>query len=142
MKDIMYLGSSPADEPCVQAGTSGYYERSREECERYIKLIRKCLGPEPENAKLAIKNNPHDLGDYLEVVCYFENTDERACEYAIRCDNRGPLEWSDGDEFTVEIMGSNVKEHILRPRLSSVFHRVSKGLDDGQWVKVTMLSKF
>lgn len=56
MKETISFGSSPCDEPCVQVGDDNYEELTREECQRFIDLIRKRVGPEPEGARLFIKS--------------------------------------------------------------------------------------
>ena len=94
MRDFIFIGASPAEEDCVQLGTDNYYERARAECKRYIEAIRKKLGPEPEGAKLKIKRQPHDFGEYLEVVCYYEDTNEEATKYAFRCESDSPETWN------------------------------------------------
>ena|SRR3990167_196083 len=93
MKDYMYLGSAPSDEDCVQVGSSNYKERAEEECKRYIDLIRKKLGPEPEGALLRIKWDNHDFGRYAEVCVSYETQNEQAVDYAFRCEAEAPTCW-------------------------------------------------
>ena len=61
------------------------------ECQRYIRALRRVVGPEPPGAKLAVKSFPHDLGTYHEVVCWYE--DEASEEYAMKCESDGPSKW-------------------------------------------------
>jgi hypothetical protein len=95
MHDHMEIGCAPSDEPCVNVGEENYYPRAKEECARFIELTRKKLGDEPPGARLAVKSNPHDFGSYLEVVCYFEDTDEEARHYAFLCESEAPRTWQD-----------------------------------------------
>jgi hypothetical protein len=96
MRDYISIGSAPCEESCVQVNPEGdYHEAMRAECRRFLDLIRKKLGPEPEGARLAVKSNPHDLGTYYEVVCYFEDGDEEAREYALLCEGEAPTTWKD-----------------------------------------------
>jgi hypothetical protein len=95
MRDYMEIGPSPCDEPCVNVGEESYDPRARDECARFIELIRKKLGPEPDGARLAIKSNPHVFGSYLDVVCYFEDSDEEARAYAFLCESEAPRTWQD-----------------------------------------------
>ena len=99
MRDYLSIGPSPCDEDCVQLGTEGYYERAKDECKRFIKLIRKVCGPEPEGstAMLGIKSNMHDFGDYLDVVCYFDDQDELGMKYAFHVEGNTPETWDDDD---------------------------------------------
>jgi hypothetical protein len=93
MRDYITVGASPCEESCAQVGQPGYAQQAREECRRFIQLIREKLGPEPEGARLAHKSFPHDFGDYLEVVCYFDPAVEAAVDYAHRCESDAPATW-------------------------------------------------
>ena len=87
------IGPAPADEDCVQVGTPDYVQLARVECSRFIELIKKRVGKPPEGVRLAVKSSPHDFGDYLEVVCYFEPDNKEAVEYAYRCESEAPTRW-------------------------------------------------
>lgn len=95
MKDLVFLGPAPADERCAQVGDEGYELRAAEECERYIRLLRATIGPEPQGARLRVKWNDHDLGAYAEVVCEFDDRYQEAFDYAFRCESEAPLKWGD-----------------------------------------------
>ena len=96
MRDYMELGSAPCNEDCVSVTRDGdYLPAMRQECLRFIDLIRKKLGPEPEGARLTVQSNPHDFGTYLEVVCYYDDQDEEARRYAYRCESDAPKTWDD-----------------------------------------------
>lgn len=95
MRDLVYLGPCPPDEPAVQVGEEGYEERALEECKRYIEVIRRKLGTEPDGAKLKVRWEGHDLGRYVEVVCYFDDRFPAAFDYAMRCESEGPQTWED-----------------------------------------------
>lgn len=92
-RDYIDIGSSPCEEDCAQVGSPDYERRARTECARFIELIRKTLGPEPEGAHLAVRSNPHDFGVYYEVVCFFQDDDEEAKKYAFRCQDDAPTRW-------------------------------------------------
>jgi hypothetical protein len=94
-RDYIDIGSSPADEECAQVGSPDYAQRARSECNRFIDLIRRVMGPEPEGAQLSIKSNPHDFGAYYEVVCYYDTDNEEASKYAYRCEGEAPSTWDD-----------------------------------------------
>jgi len=93
MKDYLEIGSSPADENCVQVGEKDYSGRAIKECERFIKLIREEMGEEPEGTKLAVKGFPHDFGHYYEVVCWYDPNLPESVEYAFRCESDAPVAW-------------------------------------------------
>jgi hypothetical protein len=94
MKDYLTIGSAPCEEDCVCVSTDmPYLTEMREESRRFIDLIRRVLGPEPGSARLAIKTFDHDYGPYVEVVCYFDDQDEAAVEYAFKCESEAPSKW-------------------------------------------------
>lgn len=93
MKDLVYLGSSPVDELCVQVGSPDYDFRAEVECRRYIETIRKQFGPEPEGAELKIKWALHEFGRYAEVVCEFDDSNAKATEYAFKIEDDLPKTW-------------------------------------------------
>jgi hypothetical protein len=95
-RDYIEIGSSPCDEECVQVSkTEDYLPAMRAERRRFLEAIRAKLGPEPPGARLAIKSNPHDLGQFLSVVCHYDDSDEEAQAYAFRCESNAPRTWSD-----------------------------------------------
>ena len=94
MRDLIDLGSAPSEEECVQVNKEGNYHKAmREECLRFIDLLRRTFGPEPEGARLSVKSNPHDFGTYFSTVCYFEDDNEAARKYAFRCEAETPARW-------------------------------------------------
>ena len=102
MRDYVSIGSAPCDEDCVQVTKEGdYHEAMKTECRRFLELIRKKLGPEPPGTRLAVKANPHDFGTYYDVVVYFDDEDEQARGYALRCEGWSPRTWAD-DHLTPE----------------------------------------
>jgi hypothetical protein len=96
MKDCINIGPVPCDEDCAQVGRDGYQEQAVTECNQFIELLRETFGDEPEGTRLAIKWFDHDFGSYCEVVCWYEKEDEKAREYAFRCENEMPLTWEGG----------------------------------------------
>lgn len=95
MQNYFTLGQTPAEEECAQVGSPDYMEKARAECKRYIDLLRKKFGPEPAGAQLKIKSFMHDFGDYLEVVCEFDEDLPESVEYACTCDEDPPRYWNE-----------------------------------------------
>lgn len=93
MRDYFSLGATPVDEPCAQVGAPNYRTEALKECRRFVALLRRTFGPEPEGAELRIKDFPHDFGTYYEVVCHFETDNAAARAYALRCDAETPATW-------------------------------------------------
>ena len=93
MRPYIEIGPSPCNENCVQVGDDNYATAAREECLRFIQLIRNTLGPEPVGAELKVKGFPHDFGTYYEVVCYYNEDDEVSTQYAFNCESGAPDTW-------------------------------------------------
>lgn len=94
-RDYVTVGSTPAEEDCAQVGSPGYDLVARDECRRFVELLRKTFGPEPEGARLAVKAFSHDFGTYHEVVCYYDPTMEESVAYAFRCEGEAPTRWEE-----------------------------------------------
>lgn len=90
---VIPLGAVPVRESSARVGESGYAERAVLECRRYMALLRQVIGPEPEGARLRIRRSGPDLGRYLEVVVEYDDANNVARAYAIRCDREAPTRW-------------------------------------------------
>lgn len=99
MRDYIEIGPTPADEPCAQVGETDYEERAAGECKRFIALIRKTLGPEPEGARLVVRANNHDFGVYYNVVCRYDDSFPDAVSYAFRAESEAPARWSNPEDI-------------------------------------------
>ena len=97
MQDYLDIGASPPEEDCVQVNPNDpdYGRKQKIECEAYIQAIRKKLGNEPIGARLKVKGNPHDFGQYFEVICQYEDTEPEAIDYAFACESDGPATWEE-----------------------------------------------
>lgn len=94
MRDCIYIGSTPCDEPCQQVGMPSYDAKlARKECYAFIGQLRRLLGKEPDGAELRIKTESHDFGSYPEVVCYYDNDKPASVEYAFAAESNSPLNW-------------------------------------------------
>ena len=93
MQNYFTLGPTPRDEPCACVGEEDYEPRARKECRRFIGLLRKMFGPEPEGARLTVKSFPHDFGPYYEVVVCFDEDFLDSVAYAFRCEDNLPATW-------------------------------------------------
>lgn len=92
---MLNIGPCPPGEDCVQVGAANYEAEAKRECNQYILLLREALGNEPAGAQLAVKRFSHDMGGYYEVVCYYDEDNETAVEYAFKCEGDGPENWND-----------------------------------------------
>lgn len=95
--NLIGLGTVPAaEEAAVPTGESDYAGRAYWQCLRFIDLLRRTLGSEPEGAKLRVRRSGQDRDLYLEVVVEYEDENSAARAYAIRCDRQAPTRWDQG----------------------------------------------
>lgn len=106
-RNYIEIGSAPCDEECVCVDRNkDYLHAMREECNRFVRCIRQFCGPEPAGASLRVKSNPHDFGAYLEVVCYYDNIDSEAIDYAFHVEEFAPTKWNgEGAKMWLETKG-------------------------------------
>jgi hypothetical protein len=113
-KDFIFIGGTPAEEPCVGINERGdYHEAMKAECRRFIAFLRAHFGREPVGAALKVKSQEHDFGTYYEVVCWYDDQIEAAVDYAYQCEGEAPSHWNDplpdgttpeGYPFTTDIV--------------------------------------
>ena len=75
MQDLIYLGSSPYNENCIQVEKEGeYLPAMRHECQVYASMLRRMF---PQlSGKLRVKTHPHDFGSYCEVVLVVQDDED------------------------------------------------------------------
>jgi hypothetical protein len=95
MFDYISIGPTPAEEDCAQVGEEDYYTRARKECNRYIELLLRTFGAEPDGARLRMMRCPHDFGDYLDVVVEYDPAKPESLEYALLLEEKAPSRWDE-----------------------------------------------
>lgn len=102
-RDFISIGGAPAEENCEQVGSNCDYDKMREECRKFIDVIRKKLGPEKGTAQLKVKTFQHESGAYMEVVCWYDDNDNEGFQYAMLCESESPMTWDDVGEATLDL---------------------------------------
>lgn len=95
MRDYINIGTTPTGEDCSQVGSEGYYEKARKESIIFINQLKRVFGEPPYGAAITIKSFPHDFGDYLDVVCVYDDQNEEAMNYAFKLEAETPEYWDD-----------------------------------------------
>jgi hypothetical protein len=102
MIDYIYLGSSPANEPCAQTTDPDYGVKALDECRRYRALLESTYSAahdgQPCPVRLVVKGEPHDFGTYYEVVAKFSDGDRAALEAALWLEENSPVNWPEPTE--------------------------------------------
>jgi hypothetical protein len=94
-KSFISLGCAPYNEDCVQTTDGDYSSKGRDECNRYIELLRKKFGNEPQGARLKIARERHDFGYYYDVAIDVDTDIEEAIEWAFNIERNAPANWDD-----------------------------------------------
>jgi hypothetical protein len=89
----LYLGPTPAEEPCAQLGQPNYHEQALKECRAYIRQLARRFGEPPPGTRFAQSRETHDFGSYFEVVVWYDPEDEASREFALRVDDDLPARW-------------------------------------------------
>lgn len=74
--NVIPLEPVPSGESSAQAGENGYAEIAFLQCARYI-----------------IRRSEQDFDPYLDVVVEYDDENNVARAYAIRCDREAPTRW-------------------------------------------------
>lgn len=102
MKEYIYLGSSPVNEPCVQTTDPDYDVKAYDECAQYrAQLLRhyERAHGQPCPVRLTIKRESHDFGAYYEVAALVDDsgldraTLERHWDAALWLESNAPEKW-------------------------------------------------
>lgn len=91
--NLLALGPVPTKETPARAGDSDYPARAFAQCQRFIALLRRRLGPEPDGAHLGVRRSDQEFDPYLEVVLRYDDENRAARAYAARCDRDAPDRW-------------------------------------------------
>lgn len=98
MRDYMEVGSSPADEACVQVITGqDYMPAMRAELQRYKAMLERRFPDAPDGAYFTVRWNQHDFGSYGEVAVRFDDDDREAAAFAYFVEAHCPATWDDSE---------------------------------------------
>jgi hypothetical protein len=100
MRETFWFGPTPSDETCTQVGDPDYVIKGYAECKAYVGQLYRFLAEKdytrdkiPNEFKLYVKREAHDLGFYYEVVSRFPSDLEVGYDISILIDNEGPSVW-------------------------------------------------
>lgn len=101
MKDYIDIGPTPPGEDCEQLGPNYDGAKARRECNAYIAQLRRTFGDEPDGARLSVKRHNHDFGEYIDVVCHYDDEKPASMDYAYKCEGDGPENWDNAALVTL-----------------------------------------
>ena len=97
---IVYLGSAPCEEECVQVRKNiEYMTAMRKQVQIYLEQIQRVykerIGNLPDGCHLIIQSCEHDFGEYLEVCCSFDESDAESLIAAMWIERNLPEFWDE-----------------------------------------------
>ncbi|MEF3310849.1 hypothetical protein PV433_18360 [Paenibacillus sp. GYB004] len=96
-KNYLELGPAPYEEDCAHVRISVDYKPAmRDECMRFMELLKKIHVKPPEGAYYTIKWNSHDYGPYADIGIVFDDENEEHLEYAFKVESNMPAHWNHG----------------------------------------------
>ncbi len=118
MINYLELGSSPANEPCVQTTDPDYCELAVVECRRFKALLAAHYAAQHAGREcpvsLRVKSNSHDFGTYYEVAVRFDDRVEAQIEAAYWFEENAPTEWPAVDPELAAALAWNKREYDRR----------------------------
>ena len=92
-QDTIPLGTVPSHEYSADIETAGYAGIAFLQCRRFIVLLRHVFGLEPEGARLRVRRSDQGFDPYMEVVVEYDDQNNAARTFAMRCEREGPKTW-------------------------------------------------
>ena len=94
MVEYVYLGPTPAMEPCADAIKQP--DQSKRECRVHKHMLQR-LFPIPANipAWFVVKGSQHEWGTYYEVAVKYDDTKEAAIDFAYGVEEQLPEYWDE-----------------------------------------------
>ena len=80
--DTLYIGESPAEEPCAQLGSTEYNRRAFREIQAYRRQILRYYPIRSASCELISKSCPHDFGAYQALFAQYDPESEAATQWA------------------------------------------------------------
>jgi hypothetical protein len=110
-RNVITLRPAPTGEIWAHVGDAGYTELAFLQCRRYIALLRRAIGPEPDGVRLRVRRSDTDVDPYIDVVVEYDGQNPAASAYALRCEREAPTRWSE----TVGEPNGEREEVVTRP---------------------------
>jgi len=91
MRDYIALGPTPCGESCEQLGANYDPTKAAIECSVFINQLDRVF---PGN-EFGVKRFHHDFGTYMEVVVYYDDSNESEIDSAFNVEGNTPEYWDD-----------------------------------------------
>jgi len=95
MRNSMYIGECPVEEPCVfVTNKQDYVVAMRFEVSVFRDQLIRTLGELQEGCFFKITSNQHDFGTYYSLEFLYDDESQKAIKYGLRAE-RGLKNWDD-----------------------------------------------
>jgi hypothetical protein len=86
-------GTIPLGEYGAQVSQDTYYSDAKIEAKAFIAQLKRAFGDPPPLVYFKVVSWPYDFGLFYDVVIHYNNTDQKAIDYAHRCEAECPKNW-------------------------------------------------
>lgn len=101
MKDHIFIGATPAEEPCFPAG----HVLGRAEAQIYARQLRR----EFPAVAFRVLAQPHEFGSYHEVVAEFDDDNEAQMDAAYATESGGSPLWDAAAQVEIAALLANIR---------------------------------
>lgn len=87
------IGIAPVNEAISSGG--GDDQRAKLVAEAFARQLVRQLGPPPPGVRIAVDRISDEQTNPYCAVCYYDEHDANAVQYAWRCEDHMPLDWDE-----------------------------------------------
>lgn len=103
MREHIYLGSTPAGEPCAQYNTPSYFDQAMAETGRYIRVLKKLFPNAPEGIQIKRIYESHTHSRTVDVGIYFNPEVKEQVDYAYNVERNLPFTWPPCEHKAIDV---------------------------------------
>lgn len=102
MKDYIYIGEVPLDEPCIQTGSDISYLQ-RKEVGVFARQLDRTFNPNRNpNVQFKVKS---EHGEYYDVQVHYDDTDPESVNIAFKAEGETPEHWDNEALTELDVFG-------------------------------------
>lgn len=113
MKDIIYLGPTPADEECAQSGDSDFSSENFKECLTFKLQLEKQFSLFKGIVRFKLKTENHDFGAYKEVVVEYDDENQSSSAAAFEIEENAARNWTEESKTILSNYTATTREEVF-----------------------------
>ena len=113
MKDIIYLGPTPADESCAQSGDSDFSMENFKECLTFKLQLEKQFSQFKGIVRFKLKTEAHEFGAYKEVVVEYDDENQSSTQAAFDIEENASPNWTQESKTILADYSASTREEVF-----------------------------